>query len=262
MIKYYKPARDKNYQRGFFSYITESVINLYNAEKTNFDNIIKIYHDLFEIPGYGSSNLFDICFEQDKEDFFNNQHEYLNIENVIPHISVDLYDMNNLENTFKKDCELIIKKYFVYNSEFSKLILSRHDEIDFTKTIGFHRRTTDISRIHNITIIPIENMFLEIEKEDFEYIFLMSDNFYDLQKFKNRYGKRLITFDNNSTSKNTHNPFFKNGITDEDIIKDHIQEIVFGALTLGKVKKLICTKSNLTGFSILSNSKLDYKIVY
>jgi hypothetical protein len=46
---------------------------------------------------------------------------------------------------------------------------------------------------------------------------------------------------------------------DEESIKNHIKEIVFGAYTLGMTKKLYCTKSNLSTFSILSNSNLNYK---
>jgi hypothetical protein len=46
---------------------------------------------------------------------------------------------------------------------------------------------------------------------------------------------------------------------DEESTKNHIKEIVFGAYTLGMTKKLYCTKSNLSTFSILSNSNLNYK---
>ena len=86
----------------------------------------------------------------------------------------------------------------------------------------------------------------------------MSDNIGDLNKFKQRYGNRLITFDEFTSSKVEENPFFKVE-NDEQLIKQHIQEIVFGAYTLGMTKKLICTKSNLSTFSIFSNSKLNYK---
>ena len=44
----------------------------------------------------------------------------------------------------------------------------------------------------------------------------------------------------------------------EKLIKKHIQEIVFGAYTLGMTKKLICTRSNLSAFSIFSNLNLNY----
>jgi hypothetical protein len=79
-----------------------------------------------------------------------------------------------------------------------------------------------------------------------------------LNEFKKRYGNKLITFDEFSTSELNSNPFFKIN-KDEESIKNHIKEIVFGAYTLGMTKKLFCTKSNLSTFSILTNSKLNYK---
>jgi hypothetical protein len=137
------------------------------------------------------------------------------------------------------------------------LFSSRHSQIDFTKTIGFHRRATDMT-LHHIPTIPLDNVFNSIEEEEFENIFLMSDNMDDLNKFKQRYGNRLITFDEFSTSELDSNPFFKMN-KDEESTKNHIKEIVFGAYTLGMTKKLYCTKSNLSTFSILSNSNLNYK---
>jgi hypothetical protein len=85
----------------------------------------------------------------------------------------------------------------------------------------------------------------------------MSDNLNDLNKFKQRYGNKLITFDELTTSKVEDKPFF-NLQNDEESIKTHIQEIVFGAYTLGMTKKLICTMSNLSAFAVFSNSNLKY----
>jgi hypothetical protein len=85
----------------------------------------------------------------------------------------------------------------------------------------------------------------------------MCDNLTDLDKFKKRYGNKLITFDEFTSSKSDDNPFFKLK-NDDELIKQHIQEIVFGAYTLGMTKKLFCTKSNLSTFSIFSNSKLNF----
>ena len=104
----------------------------------------------------------------------------------------------------------------------------------------------------------LSNIFNILEQEEFENVFLMSDNLKDLNEFKKRYGNKLITFDEFTASKFEDNPFFKLE-NDEESIKQHIQEIVFGAYTLGMTKKLICTKSNLSTFSIFSNSKLNYK---
>jgi hypothetical protein len=154
-------------------------------------------------------------------------------------------------------CESIIKDNFILNDEMKQLFSSRHSQIDFTKTIGFHRRATDMSTVHHTATIDLLQIFNILEKEEFENIFLMSDNINDLNKFIERYGNRLITFDEFTSSKSDNDPFFKLENNDE-LIKQHIQEIVFGAYTLGMTKKLICSKSNLSTFSIFSNSKLNY----
>lgn len=260
MIRFIKPARSKHSMRGFFSYITESILNIHNASINYKDESFRIYFDLTDIPGYGDGNSFDICFVQDIEDYRNNFTKYINIESLESKIFFDSYNVNTFNNIDFNLSESIIKKYLVLNGEMVKLFEERHSQINFDKTIGFHRRATDMDTIHGIRTIPIDNIFYELEKEEFENIFLMCDNIIDLNKFKQRYGNRLITFDEVSTSNDNSIPFFKNGNHD-NMFKKHIIEIVFGAYTLGMTKKLICTKSNLSTFSILSNSKISYKIL-
>jgi hypothetical protein len=77
MERYFKPARDKHVNRGYFSYITESVYNIVNSYKNSFDKNIKIYFDLVDIPGYNSGNMFDVCFKQDTQDFLENKIDYI-----------------------------------------------------------------------------------------------------------------------------------------------------------------------------------------
>jgi hypothetical protein len=259
MLRFTKPARGKDiHQRGYFSYITEGIIHIYNAKLSFPNEEFKVYFDLFDIQGYGKGNIYDVCFNQDTEDYKSNLSLYSNIEELTSMTRFDPYD----ETTFTKEkfesCELIIKNHLTLNDEMKSLMSSRHSQIDFTKTIGFHRRATDMKSVHHISPISLENIFNTLEEEDFENVFLMSDNMDDLNKFKQRYGNRLITFDEFSTSELDSNPFFKMN-KDEESTKNHIKEIVFGAYTLGMTKKLYCTKSNLSTFSILSNSNLNYK---
>lgn len=258
MIKFYKPARgSKTHQRGFFSYITESVVHIHNVLLQNQFDELKIYHDLCEIFGYGSNNIYDICFIQDKEDYLSNKDEYSNIEDFNYISKLNAY---NSETFTKEDlilCESIIKKYFILNDEMKKMMHSRHSEIEFDKTIGFHRRTTDMESVHHIKPIDLNHIFHILEKEEFENVFLMSDNLSDILEFKKRYGNRLITYDEFTTSPSNETPFFKLK-NNEELINQHIKELVFGAYTLGMTKKLFCTKSNLSTFSIFSNSNLNF----
>jgi hypothetical protein len=258
MLKFFKPARGNGiFERGYFSYITEAVVHIHNVLLTHPNKELKVYYDLSNIVGYGHQNIYDVCFIQDKNDYVSNISEYSNIELVSSLSSLNAYEKETLTKENLKMSESIIKDYFVLNDEMRRLFSSRHPQIDFTKTIGFHRRATDMFSIHHVPTIDISEIFNILEKEEFENIFLMCDNLTDLDKFKKRYGNKLITFDEFTSSKVDSNPFFKLK-NDEDIIKHHIQEIVFGAYTLGMTKKLFCTKSNLSTFSIFSNSKLNF----
>ena len=258
MLRFFKPDRGRGiHQRGYFSYITEAVVHIHNVLLNYPDQKLKIYYDLSNIHGYGSQNIYDTCFIQDVNDYTLNIDKYSNIE-LVNYISpINAYESNTFTEENLKMCESIIKDNFILNDEMKQLFSSRHSQIDFTKTIGFHRRATDMSTVHHTATIDLLEIFNILEKEEFENVFLMSDNINDLNKFKERYGNRLITFDEFTSSKSDDDPFFKLENNDE-LIKQHIQEIVFGAYTLGMTKKLICSKSNLSTFSIFSNSKLNY----
>lgn len=261
MLKFFKPARGKDvYQRGFFSYITESVLNLHNTLLNYPNEEIKLYYDLVDVPGYGKGNFYDVCFEQDIVDFLEHKKEYVNIESINHLTSLEVYNQKTYISKIREECEFLIKKHINLKPDFEKKFLFRQSQIDFTKTIGVHRRATDMQSIHGFKTIDLSYLFSILEKEEFENIFLMSDNIQDLNKFKNRYGNKLITFDETTTSQENKNPFFKIE-NNEESIKNHIYEIVFGAYTLGMTKKLFCTNSNLSSFSILSNSKLNYTIL-
>jgi hypothetical protein len=261
MKKYFKPARNPEAVRGYFSYITESVIELGNAYEGDLNREIKLYFDLENIPGYVNSNIFDVCFKQDTNDYRNNLMNYTNIENLPSYIpTVSKYDNRTWDVSYREYTEKIIKKHFLLNDELLNKFESRKSEINLDKTIGVHRRSTDIG-MHNYQIISNETIFQNIESSDFDNVFLLCDNLNDFNKFKSRYGNKLISFDEFTTSTNSWLPFHKIGVNNENLKRAHIEEIVLGSLMLGLTKKLICVHSNLTNFTILSNSKLDYKIL-
>lgn len=258
MIRLVKPARSKERGRGLFSYLTESVINVINFLHINGNQEIKYYHNLFDIPGYVKENLFDVSFNQDTKDYEDNKHLYQNIELTNNNLKLDCYEPIRFTNEIRIISEKIINNFFIPNDNLNNLFNSRHSEINFEKTIGVHRRATDIGEHHQL--IDLKTLFYNIEQEEFENIFLMCDNSIDMENFKNRYGNKIITFDE-FTSSNHKLPFFRT-INESSQIESHILELVFGVFTLGKTKKFICTKSNLSSFTILTNSNLNYKLLF
>lgn len=261
MLKFFKPVRSRDIVRGYFSYISESIINMCNVKLNYPNDEFKVYFDLFNTKAYGENNIYDICFTQDENDYIINRVEYLNIEDVKNLSLINVYDHLTFSDKNRKICESVVKDYFIFNEEMTQLINDRYSQIDFTKTVGVHRRSTDMNRVHNFQTIEISDFFKKIEKfDEFENVFLMCDNIHDLNKFKDRYGNKLITYDDLTTSQSEQEPFF-NTVNDKELVKLHIKEIVFGAYTLSLSKKLFCTKSNLSTFSILSNHNLNYEIL-
>lgn len=261
MMKFFKPSRDARALRGFFSYITESVIDLGNVYKGDLNQDVKLYYDLIGIPGYTKTNMYEVCFYQDTNDYIDNRNEYSNIESVEKYFeNVSPYDNKTWNREYREYTEQIVKKHFILNENMNEIYSERLSELTSCKNIGVHRRSTDIS-MHGYGIMSVESIFDEIELFDFDKVFLLCDNLTDLNKFKNRYGKRLITYDEKTTSNNIKNPFHKIHIHDENLKILHIQEIVLGSILLSKTDQLICSNSNLSNFTILSNSKLKYKLL-
>jgi hypothetical protein len=257
MNRLFKPARSKECGRGFFSYLTESVINMVNFVKINGHGDIIYYHDLHNLPGYVKDNSFDVAFIQNTNDYKKNIDLYDNIENTDNVLDLDCYNPLGFSNEVREISEKIVKNYFKFNETLNSYFVERHREIDFEKTVGVHRRSTDIKMHHNK--ISLQTVFYNIEKEEFDNIFLMCDNSFDTEEFKKRYGKKIITYDE-FTSNDQNLPFFKLG-NNQSQIENHILELVFGVFTLSKTKKLICTKSNLSSFAILINKNLKYNIL-
>jgi hypothetical protein len=222
-----------------------------NYVKINGKKDIKYYHDLVDIPGYGNNNLFEISFMQGNFDFINQKHLYENIELTQNILNLDCYNPFSYDFEVRQFSKYVIDNFFIPNDEFKLLLAKRHLEINFDNTIGVHRRATDIYQHHKV--VDLQKIFNTIESQNFKNIFLMCDNSDDTLKFKKRYGNMIITYDD-FTSINGALPFFKEN-------KNHINELIFGVFTLSKTKTFICSKSNLSTFSILINPNLTFKLI-
>jgi hypothetical protein len=249
-MRLYKPARSKEVYRGYFSYLTEAVGNLISFYDKIECNDLKIYFDLCDIPGYGVGNIFDKAFVQDYDDYQNNF--YGNLEDY--GCGLNPYS-TSFDITLRKKSENIIAKHFIVNDEIKNLINNRFKNYNVNNILGVHYRTTDIKLHH--PIVDIHKIFETIDNSDFEYIFLATDAMSEYEKFSKRYGSKVLFFDN--TASNNDEVFFKKN-NEQEIIDQHIKEMVFNAYVLSKFRKLICTRSNVSTFSILANSNLEYII--
>jgi hypothetical protein len=257
--RYFKPPRGGvTSYRGYFSFMYEAVGDLLYINALDKD--IKLYFDLVNVMGYGNQNIFDICFLNDEIDYLTNKSEYINIDDIqqkprliFPYNPIPSYKPNIL-----KDTSEIIKKYFILTDEMVKIIDNKKSKFDINKTIGIHRRATDIY-LHN-KIVDINEYFKLIDEQEYDQIFLSSDNQEDRKLFIKRYGDKIIQTDDQTESEINKLPYFRINNTEEQMIK-HIKELVSNVYILSQVKNLICTLSNVSGFSILMNPGLQYKIL-
>lgn len=258
MIRLVKTIRSEYELRGYFSYLTEAVIEIMWAEKMYPNEELKVYFDLTKVHHYKQENLFDVCFEQDHDDYNNFKNEYKNIESLNSEIRFNHYELSVFPQEIRNETDPIIKKYFLLKPHLEIELNERLQKIDLKKTISVHRRDTDMKYSHHITAPVLNQFFNLIEETDYSNVFVMSDNKPDLELFHERYGDRCISFEEDTTSENLDTPFFLNENNTEEKMKRHIENLTLNTIILSRTKKLICSKSNLSTFAILANPNLEY----
>jgi hypothetical protein len=257
MMRLVKTIRNESDIRGYYSYFTEAVIEIISLKKQFPEEELKVYFDLTKVHHYKQENLFDVCFEQDKEDFILHRDEYVNIETFECNVNFNHYDLKIYPDDIRVSAESVIKEYFPLKSELLNELNSKLKSMDLENTISIHRRDTDMRVGHHITAPSLEQYYSIIDEKDWKNIFVMSDNLQDLNLFVKRYSEKVISFEEDTTSDNVVNPFFKNDKSPEEL-KKHIQNLTLNTFILSKTKKLLCGKSNLSTFAILANPKLEY----
>jgi hypothetical protein len=257
MKRFVKKIRNVHELRGYYSYLLEALIDIIRASKIYADEEILIYFDLTNIPHYMQENLFDVCFTQNKQDYIDNFDLYVNLETVDKIFDFDTYNTNIFPQDIREITPKIFEQHFILKEEFVDEINRRLSLINPSKTIGVHRRDTDMKRTHHFSAPNLNNFFEIIDEGDYEHVFLMSDNQNDINLFREKYGDRLICFEDDVTSEDNENPFFLFSNTFEKL-KKHVEEITINTIILSRLKKIICTKSNLSTFAIMINPKLEY----
>jgi hypothetical protein len=258
MVRLVKKIRQEYQLRGYFSYLLEAVIEIIWAHQKFEGEEIKVFFDLVNVHHYKQENLFDVCFVQDHDDYLHNKSEYVNLESLDSELIFNHYDMKTFPQDLRVKAKDIIEKYFILKEEYKIELENRLSQLDLSKTVSVHRRDTDMRVGHHITAPVLEQYYSIIDEENYQNIFLMSDNEKDLNLFKERYGDKIINYEDETTSKNPDAPFFLTGETDSESMKKHIENLTLNTFILSKTKKLICSKSNLSAFAILFNPNLKY----
>jgi hypothetical protein len=258
VIRLVKTIREEWQLRGYYSYLGEAVIEIMWAKQKFPEEEIKVFFDLTNVHHYKQQNLFDVCFIQDHDDFFENKHLYTNIESLKSEIILNHYELSTIPQDIRDRSELIIQEYFRLKPEFEQTLNERLGLLDLKTTISVHRRDTDMKTSHHITAPSLQQFYDIIDEENYTDIFVMSDNKTDLNLFKEKYPTKVISFEENTTSTSSEYPYFLLSETSPEEMRRHVENLTINTFVLSKTKKLICTKSNLSTFAILANPKLNY----
>ena len=258
MVRLVKTIRQEWELRGYYSYLGEAVIEIMWAKQKFPGEEIKVFFDLRNVHHYKQDNLFDVCFEQDHEDYNEYRNEYINIESLNSEILLNHYDLKILPQDIRELSEPIIKDYFCLKPNLLAESERRLQLIDLETTVSVHRRDTDMRHSHHVSAPTLEQFYSIIDEGNYTNIFVMSDNKQDLDFFKQQYPNKVLSFEDGTTSTDNNLPFFLMEGTSPEEMRKHIENLTINTFILSKTKKLICSKSNLSNFAILANPKLEY----
>lgn len=195
-----------NRMAGLMSYFVQAVSNLKTIENTLDKMYIKYDHNMLYLDNTrNESNVWDYYFEQP----FTFTKEEINNANVIKEVwfkkglgvfptrpSKELYkNANNLINTYIRPKEHIKNKLDLFLTETG---------LKNSKFLAIHKRGTDHHTMDAEHLLPlikpviaIENFFKRTDDivDDFDKILICSDEEDVVNKFKQRYGKKTVSYD-------------------------------------------------------------------
>jgi len=254
MIKVQTQAiRGDEYHRGIFSFVDQFLSNCkyFYDLKINF----KMNFDLNKKTGYydteykKTDNVWEYYFNKNFEEQPDQIVEW--IGNYDYH-----YEFNYNDQEKRFICKELIEKHLSIKNEIILIANSFYRNNIKKNSLGVHVRGTDIEIHHQK--IKFEKYFKEIDAllNQYETIFLCSDEYQTIDVFKNKYGNKIITYESKTLSKNNVLPEYKqNGKNKYKMGEDVIVE----SLLLSKTDFLLKGKSNMSNFSLLYNPLLQFK---
>ena len=245
-------------RRGFYSNILWILGHCNLAEKTNDD----IFVENFSIH---YSNFYDYFekFEVDKTKKYPNFLQVKEIEDIRFFKSTEICGFV-LDFEIRKYIKFLIDKYLKIKPHILSKI-EKYNPYFEKKVIGVHIRQTDLhtSHLDNKLDKPIDldTYFKKIDENinDFDYIFLMSDNIQSINDFQKRYKNCFYVTEISRSIKNDDNPLFRNN-NQQDLKYKLGEDIIIETELLSKCNKIIITNSNISSYALANNPtiKFDY----
>jgi hypothetical protein len=241
-----------NYNRGLFSKFFTILSGIEYCINTGNNFYITWVNELYS--NY-SENIFNKYFHQKTNETDRFDEEYQSITPYGQKFSVDIKNCKQnkiqLHNVFESYSE-VIKTSGLLDSDFIRSIETNY--FQDKKVLGVHKRGTDHS-VHG-EILSDEFFFEKIETEinenQYEKIFLITDDLDSYKNFSEKYGSKLITTDSIKSCGGLGVHFSK-----QDNREKLAQDVIIDSILLSQTNKKIVTQSNVSYFSILYNLNYD-----
>lgn len=239
--------------RGFFSFVNQYLSACYYYRNDD----VYVSFDLTKKSKYYDPSISDT--ENVWEYFFKVQApENVPIERAVWGQFGNRYsytfDYNNLNDRI--NAEEVINKHLLINSKILDKINKFYDEnFKGKKILGIHKRGTDIGLHHDVK--SLNDYFNEVDNhiQNYDALFISTDERSVIDKFSERYENVIF----NSYESLSTNPDLPNFLAPNVSGYKMGEDVLIDAYLLSKTDFLIQTNSNLSNFSLLANSKLNFK---
>lgn len=235
----------ENRPEGFFSnfnLIAGSLSYMYDNNITEFNVIWK--NSLYQTSDY---NMFDKYF------YKQNMHEKYDVVNTAHDLGVSMFHFFTPIEVFEK-LNKVMNHYGCFNNE--AFSLANDQSVENPNSLGVHVRKTDHTR-HGV-LLDDDYYFSKIDEnlnnDNYENIFISTDDSDVIAKFKNRYGFKV--FHNEDIIRMTGSVaiHYSNYSNKEKLASDVMRD----ALSLTKCKKILTTASNVAGYVLTVNPAINY----
>jgi len=238
------------------------------------DKNIKAFFDIRNV-GYSdiSENTWDLIFEQP----FTNEKPNTIISSGFPfHELIDFekkyWKLGYPSSQRQKFCDpkfishykKLCKKYINVKKDILETVESYLSPYKNKKILGVHKRNKDHLTTGHASgqehLLLFEDVFSIIDNviDDYDYLFLTSDEYNNYEQFEKKYKDKLIIYDNKLKYKDIQNDLNYIGHEEQDK-KNLLKNLIIEILILANCDKLFLMNSNVSHMSILFSKTDDYQ---
>ena len=195
---------------GFFADYNHMIGLLYFADQYGLSPVVE-YHKEFcyaeKHPVNGTSNPFEYYFKQPTEITLEELYQCNGVIRSRKENGRDAFLLKekgnsyNITDVYIREMGAVVRKYLRLQPEVEKMIINSKEQLfsKEEKVLGIHFRGTDFKRNYNghPVNLTVEDYIKEIDellKQDYDKIFVATDDIEALEKFRNCYGEKVVYY--------------------------------------------------------------------